>query len=239
MIGDELLAGNVRDENLSYMIDTLEAIGYHVGEVRIVRDDHTAIAQAFAALQRRYEYVLSAGGVGPTHDDITLESAAEAFAVPAEVHPEMERFLVQRYGHPLTPMLLRMARVPLGTVVHGCERNQWPLMQWNNVFILPGLPRAMRDKMRRVAALLPPRARTITRVLYLNADESAFADWLNELQHRYPTITIGSYPVVDQPGYRTRLTLKSIESGALERAATEMQDYLRDHGWLVEENDAQ
>lgn len=233
IIGDEILSASVREENLYLMLTTLGSIGYEVGEVRIVRDDGSAIAEAFRVLRERYEYVISAGGIGPTHDDITVESAIRAFSTPAEEHPEMLRFLESRYGSPLTPMVRKMAMLPRGTSVVGCVEGHWPVIRWENVFILPGLPRALADKMRRIVDILPPRATVYHGEIYLSADESEFADWLDAEKDRDPSISIGSYPVVGEYDYRSRLVVRGGNREAVRATAMRLKQYVRDAGWLV------
>lgn len=129
LIGDEILSASFREANLHLMITSLVEIGYEVGEVRIVRDEPDDIAAAFRALRQRYEYVISAGGIGPTHDDMTLSAAAAAFGAEVERNGTMLAFLRTRYGEPLSPMVARMADLPRATEVLGCEEGRWPLIR--------------------------------------------------------------------------------------------------------------
>ncbi|MDA3947886.1 MAG: molybdopterin-binding protein [Spirochaeta sp.] len=232
-IGDEILSGSVREANLHLMLTTLGNLGYGIGEVRIVRDDRDEIAAAFRELREKYEYVLSAGGIGPTHDDITVESAVAAFDVPAEEHPEMRSFLESRYGTPLTPMVRKMAQLPRGTSVVGCSEGHWPVIRWDNVFILPGLPRALEDKMRRISEILPPRATVWSAELFLSADESEFADWLDTQQPATPGVSIGSYPVYGDYDYRSRLVVRGVDRPAVRALAARLREYVEQRGWLV------
>lgn len=238
LIGDEILSVGVREENLHFMLTSLTEIGYQVGEVRIIRDDVTEIANAFRELRGRYDYLFSAGGIGPTHDDMTLQAAAVAFDTPVEQNEQMLSFLKTRYGEPLSPMVARMADLPADTRVHGCSEGHWPVIQWNNVFILPGLPRALQDKMRRIAEMLPRLDRTWTAILYLSADESDFADWLETVQNAHRQVAIGSYPVVGAYDYHSRLVVKGSDPDQVVSVAGELRDYVQRQGWLVrEEND--
>ncbi|MFW5696135.1 MAG: competence/damage-inducible protein A [Alkalispirochaeta sp.] len=235
LIGDEILSAGVREENLHFMLTSLTEIGYQVGEVRIVRDEVTEIATAFRELQPRYEYLFSAGGIGPTHDDITLQGAAEAFGVPLEQNQQMLAFLKARYGEPLSPMVARMAELPVATQVEGCSQGRWPVIQWHNVFILPGLPRALQDKMRRIAATLPHRDRMWTIILYLSADESDFADWLETVQNMHQEVAIGSYPVVGSYDYHSRLVVKGADRDRVAEVGQELREYVQTRTWLVRE----
>ena len=236
LIGDEILSASVREANLHLMLDTLTGIGYQVGEVRIVRDEIEEIAAAFRELQSRYDYVFSAGGIGPTHDDVTLQAAAEAFRTPVESNPTMVAFLKTRYGDPLSPMVARMAELPVETQVLGCEDGHWPVIRWNNVFILPGLPRALEDKMARIAAMLPAGDRAWTAMLFLSADEGKFADWLGGVQDTYRDVAIGSYPVVGDYDYHSRLVVRGLDRDLVRRVAAELRSYVMKHDWLVRED---
>jgi molybdenum cofactor synthesis domain-containing protein len=240
LIGDEILSAGVREENLHVMVESLTKIGYQVGEVRIVRDDVEEIANAFRELRSRYDYLFTAGGIGPTHDDMTLHAAAVAFDTPVEHNQQMLAFLKTRYGEPLSPMVARMADLPVATEVHGCSQGHWPLIQWNNVFILPGLPRALQDKMARIVEMLPHLEHTWTSILYLSADESDFADWLETVQNAHPQVAIGSYPVIGAYDYRSRLVVKGSVAEEVADAAGELRGYVREQGWLIrEESDLQ
>ncbi|MEX2443532.1 MAG: molybdopterin-binding protein [Alkalispirochaeta sp.] len=235
LIGDEILSGGVREENLHFMLTSLTEIGYQVGEVRIIRDDVAEIAAAFCELRVRYDYLFSAGGIGPTHDDMTLRGAAVAFDTPVEQNEQMLTFLKTRYGEPLSPMVARMADLPAATRVHGCSQGHWPVIQWDNVFILPGLPRALQDKMRRIAEMLPHLDHTWTSILYLSADESDFADWLESVQNGHRDVAIGSYPVVGAYDYHSRLVVKGADRDRVATVAQELRAYVQERGWLIRE----
>lgn len=235
LIGDEILSAAVREANLHPMLTTLTEMGYQVGEVRIVRDDEHEIAGALRALRTQYEYLFTSGGIGPTHDDLTLSAAASAFDRPPATHPQMLAFLSERYGDDMTPMVRRMADLPEETEVLGCEEGRWPVIRWRNVFILPGLPRALQDKMERIRTILPHLERAWTALLYLSADESSFADHLMDIQREYPGISIGSYPVVGDYDYRSRLAIRGTDRDEVRRVTDRLRDYVARKGWLVRE----
>jgi len=236
LIGDEVLSAQVRDENMYIVLHRLRAAGYAAGEVRVVPDSSDAISHALGELAGRYEFVITAGGIGPTHDDITVEAVAAAFGVALTTNAEMLAFLEHRYGTPLTPMVSRMAQLPPGTTVAGCRDGHWPVISFRNVYILPGLPRALREKVNRIAKALPPREPPWSGALYLNADESVFTDDLNRLQAGYPGVTVGSYPVYGSYGYRSRVTVKGSDRQAVQTAWNGLRAYTLDHNLLIRED---
>lgn len=233
LIGDEILSGGVRESNLHRMVTTLDRIGYSVGEVRIVRDDVTEIAEACRALADRYEFVISAGGIGPTHDDVTAEGVALALGVDLEVNSEMVRFLKTRYGEPLAPMVARMAELPPGTEVLGCAEGHWPLIRCGAIFLLPGLPVALADKILRVERILPPRRRTVAAELYLAEDESDFADWLDRFHRETVDVSIGSYPMVGDYDYRSLIVVRGLDHDAVFTAANSIKRHFSERQTLV------
>lgn len=233
LIGDEILSASVEEGNLYRMLSVLTGIGYEVREVRIVRDVVEEITAAMRELLARSEYLITAGGIGPTHDDRTLEAAAPALGVELERHPRMLAFLKRRYGEPLSPMVARMADLPRGTEVLGCEEDCWPVIRWNNVFILPGLPKALAEKMNRIQEILPPRDRFWSAEVFLRADESLFADWLTERQQALSGALIGSYPVAGRNDYRSRISVRGSSRDLVRAEAEAIAEYARRQGWLV------
>lgn len=234
LIGDEILSASVREANLHPMLTTLTDLGYQVGEVRIVRDSIPEIASAFRELHDTYQYVFSAGGIGPTHDDLTIEAACRAFGASAGQHPHMRRFLEGRYGTPLSAMVARMAELPAGTEVIGWEQGRWPIIRWDTVFILPGLPRALLDKMERLRTTLPTLQRFWAAEFYLSVDESDFADWLDDVRRSLAGVTIGSYPVYGED-YVARIVVRAADRDAVRGAAATLRDYVTRRGWLLRE----
>lgn len=232
LVGDEILSAQVRDENLFYIVDRLSEAGYETGEARIIRDDIEEIAAAFRELAEKYEYVISAGGVGPTHDDITLDGVARAFDLPLELNERMQSFLRGHHGEDMGPAVVKMAMLPAGAEVDTGNDRKWPLVRVRNCFVLPGLPRALRDKIDRIAGKLPVLERSWIARLYLSVPEDLIADWLGELQREYPGVAVGSYPVLDEPRYRTRITFKGRSKASVEEAYRRSRGHLEEH--LVE-----
>ncbi|MFW5812542.1 MAG: competence/damage-inducible protein A [Alkalispirochaetaceae bacterium] len=221
MVGDEILSAQVRDENLYYIIDRLSEAGYETGEARIIRDDVDEIAKTFRELAGRYQYVISSGGVGPTHDDVTLDGVALAFDLPLELNETMISFLAGHHGEEMKNSVVKMAMLPAGSIVDTGNNRRWPLVRVQNCFILPGLPRALRDKVDRLVLSLPTLDRAWIARIYLDSHEDEIADWLAELQSKHRAVSIGSYPVMEERNYKTRITFKGQDQQAVRIAYDE------------------
>lgn len=236
LIGDEILSGAVVESNLHPLISGLGSIGYAVGEVRIVPDVVPTIAQTIEELLPRSSHVITVGGIGPTHDDRTLEAVALANHVPLVTNKEMLTFLEGRYGTPLQAMVRQMADLPEGTEITGCAEGRWPLIRSGSVFVLPGLPMALRDKIDRLLLALPHHAPVVRQQIFLSADESNFADWLDSFQENHREVTIGSYPVSGKFDYATRIDIKGESCDVVHRCASEIQRYAEHMKWFVRED---
>ncbi len=238
IIGDEILTGRVAEENLSYMIRHFSAAGYAPEEARIVRDRVDDIAGAVSALSERYNYLVTTGGVGPTHDDVTYAGVAAAFGLELKRNPDMVRFLGERHGGTLDPGVERMANLPEGAQVIENEANRWPVVQVRNCFVLPGLPGALKDKVHRVVALLPRREALIHANVYLTADEASVALWLSDLQAQDPTVLIGSYPIVKDKRYLTKVSITGSTSEEVVAIQNRVAAWAAAAGWLDEVDEA-
>lgn len=208
VIGNEILSAQVRDLNLSLMLPALNRAGYQVDEVRMVVDDVDVIAGAVRDLSERSDYVISCGGVGPTHDDVTMRAYAKAFGVPLIRHPELEKLMRDYYGDALKPEKLIMAEVPENASLAYGSATRWPAVMVANCFVLPGLPEIFRQKFDIVLAHLPAVGERFYAALEVRLDESDFAGYLTDLQIHFEDVEIGSYPVYDRRLFAARITLK-------------------------------
>lgn len=233
IIGDEILNGQVDDENLPFMIQQFAQAGYPPREVRIIRDEIDVIAESVRELLAHYTYVVTAGGVGPTHDDVTHAGVARAFDVPLERNSAMLAFLGARHSDDESANVTRMAMLPQGSQILGHEDGRWPIIRKQNCFMLPGLPQALRDKIPRLISLLPRVAPAWVAAVYLNAEEVLFAHWLHELQQKHDAVTIGSYPVLHDSEFKTRVSITSESRDAVHSIVSLIEAYARPYGWFV------
>jgi molybdenum cofactor synthesis domain-containing protein len=223
LIGNEILSGKVEEENARYLVRELRALGVAVGRIEVVPDVESDIADTVRALAARFDLVFTSGGVGPTHDDVTLPAVALAFAMTIVRHPELERLLRASFGERLHERDLRMADVPAGARLEygpggpAGQRAIWPVVVVRNVWILPGVPAIFRRKFEAVRELF--RATPIhARAVYSRDGEGAIAGVLDQVVGEFPSVEIGSYPHLDAPDYRVKITLDGRDRAAVDGA---------------------
>ena len=207
IIGNEILSAQVEDTNLKTMLARFNQEGYPVDEVRVVRDDMDQIAASVRELSSKSRYLVSTGGIGPTHDDITLEAYALAFNQPLILHPKLEGRIRSYFRDKVEPSSLRMARVPKNTVLADMGSSSWPIIRVENCFILPGLPEVFYKKFEGVLNLLPKVEAFHRAALFTGSDETVFAKTLTDCQAAFPEVEIGSYPTFDRTVYAAKVTI--------------------------------
>lgn len=242
IIGDEILSGRTKDRNLGFLADYLTALGIDLREARVVPDVAEEIVAALNALRHRYTYVFTTGGIGPTHDDITADAVATAFGVPIDHDPEAVRILLDHFreiGREPNEARMRMARIPKGATLIDNPVSKAPGFQLGNVFVMAGVPRIMQAMMDDVAKRLVPGVPMQSRQVEFRGGEGDCAAPLAEIQKRFPTVVIGSYPFQAPDGFATRLVLRSRDPMALEEAfeavramAAELTAAGKARGWI-------
>ena len=196
VIGDEILSGRTHDKNIAQVATWLQIQGIRLKEVRVVPDETDAIVEAVNALRVRNDYLFTTGGIGPTHDDITVDAIAEAVGVPVVIHPEaravLESWYKTRGG--LTEARLRMARVPDGAELIPNRFTGAPGIRWGNVFIMAGVPAITSGMLEALAGTLEGGAPLLTETVGCWVRESEVADLLHQTEKDHPGCQIGSYP---------------------------------------------
>jgi molybdenum cofactor synthesis domain-containing protein len=226
LIGDEILSGRTKDKNLGYIADYLTALGIDLKEARIVPDIEEEIVAAVNALRARYTYVFTTGGIGPTHDDITADSVAKAFAVPIDHHPKAVEILLawfKQIGREPNEARLRMARIPEGATLIDNPISKAPGFQIGNVFVMAGIPKVMQAMLEGVTPRLSGGVPMQSAVIRVEGGEGDIAKPLKDVQDRYPQVIIGSYPFEGASGFATNLVLRSRDGKALEGAESEVR----------------
>ncbi len=220
LIGDELLSGKVADENLVELARTLRELGIRLARVVVIGDDRRGIAEEVRALSAAVDVVFTSGGIGPTHDDITIEGVADAFGTEAFVEPTLEAMLRGAYGSHFRAPHRRMALVPRGAELKTTADSAWPTVVMRNVWCLPGVPEAFRAKLHAVRAHLAGTRQFFSRAVFLRLGEGELAPLLDALVASHPEVSVGSYPKYGEPTYQTKVTLDGVDEGAVERALT-------------------
>jgi molybdenum cofactor synthesis domain-containing protein len=234
VIGDEILSGRTQDKNISQVALWLNDQGIRLAEVRVVPDDVGRIAEAVNALRAANDYVFTTGGVGPTHDDITVDAMAAAFEVPVVIHPAARKILEDYYrDRPggLTDARLRMARVPEGAELIANPYSGAPGVKMGNVFILAGVPDIAASMLEALSGKLEGGRPVVSVTVGARAPESEVADLLRETEQANPGVAIGSYPFFRDGRYGANFVIRS-EDGELARLTGEqLCQRLREAGY--------
>lgn len=196
VIGDEILSGRTHDKNIAQVASWLQVQGIRLGEVRVVADETAAIVESVNTLRKRYDYLFTTGGIGPTHDDITVDAIAEALGVNVIVHPQareiLEGYYTSRGG--LTEARLRMARTPEGASLIPNRYTGAPGIRYENIFIMAGVPSITAGMLDALSGQLEGGAPLLTETVGCWVGESEVADLLRQTEHEFESCQIGSYP---------------------------------------------
>jgi len=224
IIGNEILSGRTQDVNLAFLGRRLNDLGIRLLEARVVADVEDAIVAAVNETRKRFDYIFTTGGIGPTHDDITAASVAKAFGVPLIENPEA-RAILEAFYRPgdLNAARLRMANTPQGATLIENPVSRAPGFQIGNVFVMAGVPSIMQAMFEgcthRLSGGAPLRSRSLT----VDLPEGGVAQGLTELQQRHGEVEIGSYPFNRGGRLGVRLVLRSTEPARLDAAARELE----------------
>jgi len=227
IIGDEILSGKFSDENGPFLIKRLRELGVDLSRLSVVADEMDEISQEVRRCSEAFDLVFTTGGVGPTHDDITLESISRAFNEPLELVPELHRILLARWPDGPPEPALRMARLPRGAELIWEGDTRFPLVKVRNVFIFPGVPYLFRRKFEAACSRWVGQAISTCRI-HLHAAEVDIADALSQAQDRWPDVSIGSYPKRNDGVWSVIVTLESRDEKALREAHEYVQDSVPD-----------
>jgi molybdenum cofactor synthesis domain-containing protein len=218
VIGNELLSGKVEEKNLLELSRMLRELGIRFVRAVVIGDEIAVIRREVEDLSRTVDVVFTSGGVGPTHDDVTIEAVAQAFGVDCVVDPVLERLLKKVYGESLTEAHLRMALIPRGAELVSKSDAHWPATLVRNVFVLPGVPEIFRMKLESVRAHLTGSRPFISQAAFVNLEEVDLKERLDAVVTRHPDVEVGSYPKWRDPSYRTKVTFDARDRAAVESA---------------------
>lgn len=225
IIGNEVLSGKTLDTNSSFLCVELRGLGVEVQKISTIQDEIELIGQEVASFSRRFDFVFTTGGVGPTHDDVTIEGIAQGFSVPVVRHPEIENRMRQRLGREVNEARLRMANVPEGAVLLATEALFAPVVNIHNVYIFPGIPGILQERFHAIKERFRDAPYFLKNV-FVRYGEGVIAAALNDLLAKFPHLLLGSYPVLDLPDYKVKVTLESKDLNYLDNALETLITYL-------------
>lgn len=224
VIGDEILSGKFADENASFLIGELRSLGVELRRISVIPDELDDIADTVPRFARRFTHVFTSGGVGPTHDDLTMEGIARGFGTTVVQAPELEAKVRAYWGAKLAPANLRLAQVPAGAELIYADA-VWPVVSYQNVYILPGVPSLFRRKFLDIRERFRATPVAVAR-LYTTSEEGELTPHLNAVVAAHPLVKIGSYPRFDEQEFKVLLTLESAERAAVAAALAALVERL-------------
>jgi molybdenum cofactor synthesis domain-containing protein len=234
VIGDEILSGRTQDKNVAQVATWLNDQGIRLAEVRIVPDDTVRIGETVNELRARHDYLFTTGGIGPTHDDITIDAIAAAFGVPVVVHPEARAILEDYYrDRPfhLTEARLRMARTPKGAELIANPSSGAPGVKMGNVYILAGVLHIAASMLEALTGTLEGGRPVVSVTVGARAAESDVADLLRETEAEHPGVAIGSYPFMKDGGFGANFVIRSEDGELARRTGEKLALRLREAGF--------
>ena len=217
VIGNEILNGKSEDQNARFLIGELYRLGVSLRRIVIIPDVLDEISAAVRECSEKFDYVFTSGGVGPTHDDVTIEGVARALNRRVVRNPRLESLIRNYFGADADEPRLRMADVPENAELVGEQQLRWPVLAAGNVFVLPGVPEHFRSKFEAIRErfrIEPFHSRAV----FTRQDEFDLAISLSRVASEHPAVEIGSYPNFQSSEYRVKITLESKEQAAVELA---------------------
>ncbi|MDE1467579.1 competence/damage-inducible protein A [Aurantiacibacter sp. D1-12] len=234
VIGDEILSGRTHDKNIAQVASWLQVQGIRLTEVRVVSDDMDAIVAAVNALRTSYDYLFTTGGIGPTHDDITVDAVAAALGVDVVVHPEaraiLERYYADKPGG-LTEARLRMARVPDGADLIPNRMSGAPGIKIGNVHLMAGVPYITAGMLDALTGTLEGGAPLLSETVGCWTAESEVADVLRQVEKAHEDCQIGSYPFFREGKVGANFVIRSTSREVLESAVDTLCEALGEEGF--------
>jgi molybdenum cofactor synthesis domain-containing protein len=235
VIGDEILSGRTQDKNIAQIASWLNVQGIRLREVRVVADDSDAIVEAVNTLRARNDYLFTTGGIGPTHDDITVDAIAAALGVGVEVHPQaravLEGYYATRGG--LTDMRLRMARVPAGASLIENRMSGAPGIRHGNIFVMAGVPHITAGMLEALTGTLEGGLPLLSKQIGCWVAESEIAQLLGDTEKRHEGCSIGSYPFFREGRTGANFVVRSTDSAGLDACVADLTAALEAGGWPV------
>jgi molybdenum cofactor synthesis domain-containing protein len=224
VIGDEILSGKVEEQNARFLVRELRTLGVAVRRIDVIPDVVDDIAAAVRSASAKFDHVFTSGGVGPTHDDVTIAAIAAAFAVPVVRDDSLADLIREVSGDRFYERDLRMADIPKGAqLLHGegCHRSRWPLVAMHNVYVFPGVPAILQQKFTMIRERFSASP-FFARAIYSSEGEGAIAGTLDKAAADFPNVAIGSYPHLDATDHKVLITLDGRDETMVDRACAQI-----------------
>lgn len=217
IIGNEVLSGKTQDINSYFFCAELRQLGVEVRKIATIPDDIETIGREVAAFSKLFDFVFTSGGVGPTHDDVTIEGIAHGFGLSVVRHPDIERRIRDRLGGDVNEARLRMANVPEGATLLATDALFAQIVNIRNVYIFPGIPSILQERFHAIKERFRDAPFYLKNV-YVRYGEGIIAATLNDLLTKFPHLMLGSYPVLGLAEYKVKVTLESKDPEYLSNA---------------------
>jgi molybdenum cofactor synthesis domain-containing protein len=221
IIGNEILSGKVHDVNSFYLARELRNLGVDVKRISVISDEIDTIGKEVVEFSNSYDYVFTSGGVGPTHDDVTMAGIAKGFGVKLIEHPEIRNILYSKFNKMVNNAVLKMTMVPEGSIIDFSENMRFPVISFKNIFVFPGIPEYVINKFSFIKEKFRSSVFYLRR-LYLNCHESNIAEILNRVVEENRDVIFGSYPVLGKTDYRVIITAEAKAEEPLNNALNEL-----------------
>lgn len=228
VIGDEIVKGQVQDCNSFYLCGRFHQLGAVVKKVVVIPDDINAIGECVREFSKTFTHVITTGGIGPTHDDITYEAVAVAFNMPVKVNGELEAMYKGYFKEKYTETHKKLATIPDAASLIRGSKGKFPVVNIENVYILPGVPKFLKLAFLSLEDLVgnPTLSRKV-RMLYLDIDEMSIAEKLTSINQEFSsTVTIGSYPEWHNNYFKVKIVLESSDTADLDKCEAAIRSRL-------------
>ncbi len=224
IIGDEILSGQIDDCNSFYFTKELRELGVTVKYMAIIPDDIEEISETIRHVADKYDYVFTSGGIGPTHDDVTIEGIAKAFDVPVTRDKELENLIHEKFEDESVEAALKMSEIPKGAILIKENGLKFPLIEFRNTFIFPGIPEYLQIKFEAIKERFREEPFYL-RKIHVKMFEADIAPLLEDTLKKFNRVKIGSYPTVEKDGHKIKITIESKKAGEIDKAL----EYIKNH----------
>ncbi len=225
IIGNEILSGKIRDENSPYLAVELRSLGVNLRSIEIISDNVESIAERIASCSKNHDLVFTSGGVGPTHDDVTMQGVARGLGLQTAQSHQMAELLRNTCGIRENDAISKMSEIPEGAELISEGEMFFPLVRVKNVYVFPGVPEYLQDKFEAVKERFRGEP-FLLRKVFVNREEFCIAHIIDHVAEEFPDVLMGSYPKINDPGHKVLITLEDTDAKRLEKATKRLADEL-------------